>query len=140
MDTEEKRVIDLDPHPEAEVIMSPMQEYAKKLPKIYQDVLMQFPVIDPYRTPGSGLAIPTVYAGLKEHYREVQQQLPYSNGLVHQAFKNMAASGVFELRDDFFAYPRPLGEELIAILSGYQPPTLDPFPSPPGHPAGEAQK
>ncbi len=122
--------------------MSDLEQYAQKLPPIYQDLLRQFPDSDPYRTPGSGLAVPTIYTGLREKYREENREFPYSNGMVVEAFRQMAQSGVVELRNDIFVYPQSVGEELIAILSGQSPATIPPFPALPtmvhsAAPAGE---
>jgi hypothetical protein len=111
--------------------MSALREYADSLPKIYQELLRQFPRSDPHRTVGSGLAMATIYADLKNQYRSDGDVIPYSSGLVREAFEQMAAKGVVEVRNKIFVYPQPLGEELIELLSGMKPETVPPFPAPP---------
>lgn len=115
-------------------MVSDLETYAASLPRIYRDLLQQFPISDPYRTPGSGLALPTLYAGLMERYREQDEPLPYSSGMVREACLNMARKGVVDIRNEIFAYPSELGEELIAIVSGREAQTVEPFPSPPTPP------
>ncbi len=116
--------------------MSALREYADSLPEIYKELLRQFPRSDPHRTAGSGLAMATIYADLKNQYRDEGATVPYSSGMVREAFGQMAASGVVEVRNKIFVYPHPLGEQLIELLSGIKPETVPPFPSPP--PAGVA--
>lgn len=103
------------------------EDYLESIPPIYRDVLTAFPRVDPARKKGYGLAIQTIYTGLENANKH------YPLGEIRQACMNLSSSGVFEIRNEIFAHPTDLGEELIATLSGHAEPgvAVPPFPSPP---------
>ena len=104
--------------------MAITNEYVKKLPKIYRDILAAFPRFDQTRKVGYGLSYQSLYSALKGKY---------TLGQIRIACEKMAEGGVMEIRNEIFVHPTPLGEELIAAVTGSTVPSLDvpPF-NPPG--------
>lgn len=96
-------------------------EYVDSLPEIYRDMLAAFPQFNPTRMAGQGLSYQSLYLGLDDKY---------TLGQIMKAGENMAEGGVLEIEGKLFACPTPLGEELIAAITGIAAPTLkvEPFP------------
>ena len=99
-------------------------EYVNSLPDIYRDILAAFPRFNPTRKIGQGLPFQSLYSALDDKYRL---------GRIVKACENMAANGVMEIERKLFAYPTPLGEELITAITGIAAPTLEVEPFPPPH-------
>ena len=89
-----------------------MAVYAKSLPPIYHDIMAAFPVIEPGRKAGSGLAFQT----LAIHFANTKR----GHGLeeIREACKQLADSGFVEIRNTIFVHPTDLGEQLIAVVTG----------------------
>jgi hypothetical protein len=98
-------------------------DYVKSLPDIYRDILAAFPRFDPTRKVGYGLAYQSLYSALNGKY---------SLGEIRLACENMAAGGAVEIKNEIFVNPTPLGEELIAAITGgtVPPPAVPPFKPP----------
>jgi hypothetical protein len=94
-----------------------MIAYAKSLPPIYRDLMAAFPGIEPGRRAGDGLAFPT----LAIHF--VNIGLEYSFSDVQQACLRLAEEGFIDIKNDIFAHPTALGEQLIAAVTGEPPAT-----------------
>jgi hypothetical protein len=92
-----------------------MIAYAKNLPPIYHDILAAFPAIEPGRKAGYGLAFQT----LAVHFANTGRG--HSLGDVQQACKELADAGFIEIKNRIFAHPTPLGEQLIAAVTGAPP-------------------
>ena len=104
--------------------MSINNEYVKNLPDIYRDILAAFPRFNATRKVGYGLAYQSLYSALDGKY---------TLGQIMQACQNMAEGSVMEIKNEIFACPTILGEELIvAITGGTVPPALEvpPFKPP----------
>ena len=101
--------------------MPGIDEYVKSLPAIYYDVLAAFPQFDPTRKVGHGLSYQSLYSALNEEY---------TLGQIRMACERMAEGGVMEIKNEIFAHPTPLGEELIAAVTGggVPLPEVPPFP------------
>ena len=99
-------------------------EYVNSLPEIYRDILAAFPQFNPTRKVGYGLLYQSLYSALDEKY---------TLGQIMKACENMAEGGVMEIKDEIFACPTPLGEELITAITGIVTPTLEVEPFPPPH-------
>ena len=84
-------------------------EYVESLPDIYRDVLIAFPQFNPNRKFGYGLTYQSLAAALDEKY---------TFGQIKMACENMAKGGVMKIKHTVFACPTPLGEELIAAVTG----------------------
>lgn len=99
------------------------EKYVKGLPEIYRDILAAFPRFDPTRRVGYGLSYQSLYSALDGKY---------NLGQIRLACERMAEGGVMEIKNEIFAHPTPLGEELIALAAGRSVPDQDvpPFPSP----------
>lgn len=91
-----------------------MIAYAKNLPPIYRDVLEAFPAIEPGRKAGYGLAFQT----LAMHFTNTNRE--YSLGDVQLACEQLAEEGFIEIKNEIFAHPTDLGEQLIAAVTGKQ--------------------
>ncbi len=85
------------------------QQYVQGLPAIYRDILAQFPMVEPARKAGWGLAYQTLAARLSGNY---------SLGEIMQASEKMAGGGAVEIKNRMFVHPTPLGEDIIALLTG----------------------
>jgi hypothetical protein len=88
-----------------------MSAYAKNLPDIYRDIMAAFPEIEPHRKAGYGLAFPT----LAMHFANTRRG--YGLGEVQEACMRLADSGFIEIKNEIFAHPTDLGEQLIAIVT-----------------------
>lgn len=84
-------------------------QYVKGLPAIYRDILAAFPRFDPTRRLGYGLSYPSLYSALNG---------TYTLGEIRLACEQMAQGGVMEIKNDIFAHPTSLGEEMIAVAAG----------------------
>lgn len=84
-------------------------EYVKSLPAIYRDILAAFPQFDSMRKVGYGLSYQSLYSALSGKY---------NLGEIQMACERMAEGGVMEIKNEIFAHPTPLGEELIAVVTG----------------------
>jgi hypothetical protein len=84
-------------------------EYVKRLPEIYHDILAAFPQFDATRKVGYGLAYQSLYSALNGKY---------TLGQIKMACEKMAEGGVMEIKNEIFAHPTPRGEELIAAVTG----------------------
>ena len=89
-----------------------MKQYAENLPSIYRDIMAAFPRIEPGRKAGYGLAFQT----LTMHFANTGRG--YGFWEVQEACKQLANSGFIEIRNDIFAHPTDLGEQLIAVITG----------------------
>ena len=101
-----------------------LEQYAANLPPIYRDVLAVFPKVDPARKMGYGLAFQTIAVALDNKY---------SVGDIQIVSAQFANRGIAEIRNGIFVHPTPLGEQLIAMLSGLAIPEshIPPLPPPP---------
>ncbi len=99
-------------------------DYVKSLPEIYREILAAFPRFDPTRKAGYGLSYPSVYSALNGKYNLAEIRL---------ACERMADGGVLKIKNEIFAHPTPLGEELIAAVTHGQIalPGVPAFVSPP---------
>jgi hypothetical protein len=100
--------------------------YAQRLPDIYREILAAFPEIEPGRKAGYGLAIQT----LTMHFFNTRR--PFSLDDVQEACKRLADEGFIETKNQFFVHPTPLGERLIAAVTGMPPassPSLPDLPA-----------
>ena len=84
-------------------------EYVKSLPDIYRDILATFPQFNATRKVGYGLAYQSLYSALDGKY---------TLGQIMRACQNMAKGSVMEIKNEIFACPTDLGEELIAAITG----------------------
>jgi hypothetical protein len=85
------------------------QEYIQDLPAIYRDILALFPDVEPARKAGWGLAYQTLAAHLSDKY---------SLGEIMQACEKMEHGGAVVIKNRIFVHPTPLGEEIVALVSG----------------------
>jgi hypothetical protein len=106
-----------------------MRDYAKSLPDIYREIMAAFPEIEPRRGAGYGLAIQTIAM----HF--ANSGIPFSLGEIREAIFQLASRGFIEIRNDIFAHPTDLGEQLIAIVSGKQMATSSHVPALPPPPS-----
>ncbi len=90
-------------------------EYVRTLPGIYRDILAAFPQFDPTRKVGFGLSFQSLYSALDGKY---------SLGQIRMACENMAEGGALQIRNEIFAHPTALGEELIAAVTGGREPQV----------------
>ena len=88
-----------------------MTAYASSLPSIYRDIMAAFPTIEPGRKAGYGLALQT----LAMHFANTRRA--YSFGDVQEACKKLAEEGFIEFKNEIFAHPTELGEQLIAAVT-----------------------
>jgi hypothetical protein len=84
-------------------------EYVESLPAIYRDILGAFARFDPARTFGSGLSYQSLYSALDGKY---------TLGQLRAACEEMAKGGAVAITHEIFVQPTPLGEELIAAITG----------------------
>jgi hypothetical protein len=87
-------------------------EYTRTLPEIYRDILNAFPLIEPARASGDGLTYQSIYVHLREKW---------SLDEIIKACEKMKEGGAVELRMRLFVCPTPLGESIIASLTGKKP-------------------
>lgn len=105
-----------------------LADYAASLPDIFRDIMTAYPAVEPSRSAGYGLAFQTLAA----HF--VNAGKPWSFEDVQVACNDLADGGFVEIRNGIFAHPTPLGERLIATLTGAKParsrgvPLLPPLP------------
>ncbi|HUG90407.1 MAG TPA: hypothetical protein VML55_06220 [Planctomycetaceae bacterium] len=85
------------------------QKYLDELPPIYRDILRSYPIFNPQRKLGSGVALQSLYAVL--HDKE------WTPSQIRVACERMADGGVLEIKDDIWTFPTDLGRELIERLS-----------------------
>lgn len=99
------------------------------LPEVYGELLRAFPEIDPGRVPGSGLAVPTLYAHLRDEHRK-QDREPWPIGYVRLAVEELAAKDIVHIENQIFVHPTERGESLITAVSGTVaiPQSPPPFP------------
>lgn len=90
---------------------SEMIAYAKSLPVIYRDIMAAYPVIEPSRKAGYGLAFQT----LAMHFVNTRRE--HSLGDVQEACQRLAEEGFIEIKNEIFAHPTDLGEQLIAAVT-----------------------
>ncbi len=88
-----------------------MAAYAKSLPLIYRDIMAAFPAVEPGRKAGYGLAFQT----LAMHFANTKRG--YGLEEVQEACKPLADSGFIEIKNEIFAHPTDLGEQLIAAVT-----------------------
>ena len=106
-----------------EALMPITADYVSSLPAIYRDILAAFPQFDPTRKAGYGLSYQSLYSALNSKY---------NLGEIKLACEQMAEAGVMEIKHAIFVTPTPMGEELIAAVTGSSAPKLGvpPFPVP----------
>lgn len=98
-------------------------DYVKGLPEIYRDILAAFPRFDATRKVGYGLSYQSLYSALNGKY---------NLGEIRMACERMAEGGVMEIKNEIFAHPTLLGENLIATaIGGNVPPLAVPPFNPP---------
>jgi hypothetical protein len=99
-------------------------EYVETLPAIYRDILAAFPQFDATRKRGYGLSYQSLYSALNGEY---------TLGEIVLACQELAKNGAMEIKNEIFVHPTPLGEELIAAVTGGKLPqvAVPPFPPPP---------
>lgn len=103
-------------------------EYVENLPAIYRDILAAFPQFDATRKQGYGLSYQSLYSALNGKY---------TLGEIILACQELAKNAVVEIKNEIFVHPTPVGEELIATVTGNMAPqvAVPPFPPPcPGEP------
>jgi hypothetical protein len=98
-------------------------DYVASLAPIYRDILAAFPRFDPMRKVGYGLSYQSLYSALEGKYNLGEIQL---------ACEEMAKGKAVEIKSDIFVNPTPLGEELIAAITGGRVPQVQvpPFKPP----------
>jgi len=84
------------------------QEYMDSLPDIYRDVLAAFRVFNPQRNLDSGIAFQSLYSVLYDKYNLAEIRI---------ACDRMKKGGVLDIKNEIFAHPTQLGEELIGQLT-----------------------
>lgn len=85
--------------------------YARGLPAIYRDILAAFPAVEPGRKAGYGLAFQTLAA----HFANTGRSWSFSD--VRVACDQLARNGFLQIRNEIFAHPTELGEQLIAAVT-----------------------
>jgi hypothetical protein len=100
--------------------MSVSKQYVENLPEIYRDLLAAFPRFYPNRKAGYGLSFSSLYSALNGKY---------TLGQIHLGCEELAKGGAVEIKNEIFANPTPLGEEIIAAITGGElaPPAVPPF-------------
>ena len=88
-----------------------LDEYVANLPEIYRDILAVFPEVDPSRKMGYELATSTITVALNNKWSLEE---------IQEASSQLAAKGLAEIRHSLFVRPTPLGEEIIARLTGHR--------------------
>lgn len=88
-----------------------IKEYARSLPPIYRDIMAAFPDIEPGRKAGYGLAFQTLAA----HFANTRRG--YGLEEIRGACVALAENGFFEIKNEIFAHPTNLGEQLIAAVA-----------------------
>ena len=103
-------------------------KYVEDLPEIYRDILGAYPRFDSTRQAGYGLSYQSLYSALDGKYRI---------GQIKTACENMAQVGIVKIKNNIFACPTTIGEELISAISGTPVPTSDvpPIAPPAGPPS-----
>ena len=89
-----------------------MAAYAAGLPAIYRDIVTAFPAIEPRRKAGYGLAFQTLAMYFANN------RLGYGLAEVQEACERLANEGFLEIKNEIFAHPTELGEQLIAAATG----------------------
>jgi hypothetical protein len=89
-----------------------MKEYARNLPPVYRDIMAAFPAIEPGRKERYSLAFQT----LAVHFANTRRG--YGLEEIQEACKRLADSGFIEIKNEIFAHPTDLGEQLIAAVTG----------------------
>lgn len=99
------------------------EQYVQELPEIYRDILAAYPRFDTTRRMGHGLSYQSLYTALEGRY---------TLGEIKTACLEMAKGRVVTIKNEIFARPTELGEELIAsITGGHVPePQVPPFKPP----------
>ena len=93
-----------------------IKEYADKLPEIYRDVLSAFPGENPTRRDGDGL----LPESIESHVHFLNSD--HREGDVTAAVARLTDRGFFEVDARFGEVrPTPLGERLIAAVTGRRP-------------------
>src|SRR5947208_2017910 len=101
-----------------------LRTYAESLPPIYRTILSAFPQIEPTRKQGYGLAFQTLAAEF------ASGGMGISLSEVMQACQELAQQNLVEIKHRIFVHPTPLGERLIAIVTGKSSPTVEIPPLP----------
>ena len=91
-------------------------QYVTNLPDIYRAILAAYPRFDSTRKVGYGLSYQSLYSALEGQY---------TLGQIMTACKNMADGKVMQIKRGIFACPTPLGEKLIASITGNPIPELE---------------
>lgn len=99
------------------------EQYVQSLADVYRDLLSAFPSFDTTRKVGHGLSFQSLYSALNGKY---------TLGEIKTACLEMEKGGVVTIRNQIFAHPTPIGEELIARVTGGQvaAPIVPPFNPP----------
>jgi hypothetical protein len=93
-----------------------LREYAAKLPAIYRDILRAFPAVAPDRRDGDGLSGPT----FEDYVTELGAG--HRLGDVMDGLRRLVDNGFLEYTPVAAFYsPTPLGERLVAAVTGHKP-------------------
>ncbi len=98
-----------------------LKAYADQLPKLYRDILTAFGrATEPVRRYLEGVSTDVLETQL------VNQGTPYSDSEVFAALERLERSGFFsiEVQDLTYAAPTPLGEDLLAAVTGKAVPKI----------------
>lgn len=94
-----------------------IREYVNQLPPIYRDILAAFPEIAPDRSAGDGFSTSLLLVYLGGRGRS------YSTEEVMAAVERLEDRGFLQIeeRDLIVITPTPIGEDLIATITGKSP-------------------
>ena len=95
-------------------------EYTNNLPPIYRDILEAFWMFNPLKRPGYGVAFQSLYSVLNDKGR--------TRGAIREACLKMEKGGVLEIRNEIFAHPTRVGDELIEFVNRDRPSVVPEFP------------
>ena len=104
-----------------------LRQYADQLPDIYRDVLAAFQSAGPGRSSGDSVAFGTI----RNHL--LNERRAYTEAQLEVALANLVDAGFLDEPDFMQAFaPTPVGEELIAVLTGRRaaPPAVPELPKP----------
>ena len=102
-----------------------LKAYADQLPDIYRDVLSALATANPRRRYGGELPIETIVAHVLNRRRSPDGGSGYELEEVYVAVERLAKAGLLTKDEEEPYYsPTPVGEELIAALTGRRAPEL----------------
>jgi hypothetical protein len=102
-----------------------LKQYVDRLPSIYRVLLALFPKVAPRRREGDGLALDTILDVVVEDYPDQRMDD------VEPALDKLEEQGFVAVNKQRTHYaPTPLGERLIATITGEKPAPAGPPPLP----------